>query len=163
YGTFARMYSLLALVGGVNMLLFLRALERPTPRRVSLAAASAWLLAATHPFGLIPVAVEGAVGLYAWRGRGWVRALPALVAAAALRPLRAGEVRLAERLHVSPSNGSSMSPGGTAARQLDAAVRGFAGGRGAWTWLFVCLALLGGWVVLKRSPFFVVVAASALL
>ena len=46
YGTFGRMYSLLALVGGLNMLLFLRALERPTQLRVSLAAVSAWLLAA---------------------------------------------------------------------------------------------------------------------
>ena len=66
YGTFGRMYSLLALVGGLNMLLFVRALERPTYLRVSLAAASAWLLAATHPFGGIPVAIEAVIAAWLW-------------------------------------------------------------------------------------------------
>lgn len=43
YGTFGRMYALLALTSSMNMLFFLRALEKPTTRRVSLGALSAWL------------------------------------------------------------------------------------------------------------------------
>ncbi len=163
YGTFGRMYSLLALTGGLNMLLFLRALERPTPRRVGLAAASAWLLAATHPFAAIPVAAEAAVAVYLWRGRGWLRAAPVLVAAVACLPLAAGELRLAGRFDVSGSSGAAIGSNGAAARQLGYAVQGFAGGRGPILWLFVALALVGAWAVVRRSPLFALVAASALI
>ena len=96
YGTFGRMYSLLALVGGLNMLLFLRALERPTYLRVSLAAASAWLLAAAHPFGGIPVALEAAIAAWLWwPQRDLRRAAPVIIAAVATAPLAVAELRLA--------------------------------------------------------------------
>jgi hypothetical protein len=163
YGTFGRMYSLLALMGGLNMLLFLRALDRSTRLRVALAAASAWLLAATHPFALIPVAAEGLVGLYLWRGRRWARAAPALVAAAACLPLVGGELRLAGRFDVSGSSGEPLGGGGGAPHQVAHAVQGFAGGRGPTLWLLVVLALVGAWVVARERPLFALVGASALL
>jgi hypothetical protein len=163
YGTFGRMYSLLALMGGLNMLLFLRALDRPTGRRVTLAAASAWLLAATHPFAAIPVVVEAAVALYLWRGRGWRRAGPVFVAAVAAVPFALAELRLASRFDVSTSGGVAIGGRGAANERLGAAVQGFAGGHGLTLALFVALALLGAWVVARRSPFLLLVGASALL
>lgn len=162
YGTFGRMYSLLALLGGLNLLLFLRALERPTRRRVTLAAASAWLLAATHPFALVPVVVEGAIALWLWRGRGWRRATPALVAAAATLPLIAGELRLAGRFDLSTSSGTAIGSGGDASAQLRGAFEGFAGGRGVTLLILTALGVVGTVTVLRRRPFLVLAGASAL-
>ena len=164
YGTFGRMYSLLALVGGVNMLLFLRALERPTHVRVSLAAASAWLLAAAHPFGGIPVAVEAAIAAWLWwPTRDVRRAVPVLVAAVATAPLAVAELRLALRFDVSASNGKPLGSGGNAGTQLESAARGFAGGGSPAFWLFLALALTGAWVMLRRSPALAAVGAAALV
>ncbi|HEX5448880.1 MAG TPA: glycosyltransferase family 39 protein [Gaiellaceae bacterium] len=163
YGTFGRMYSLLAFVGSLNLLLFLRVLRQPSKRRVWLAVASAWLLAATHPFGLIPAGAEAVVGLSLWRGRGWTRPLPGLVAALAAVPLFAGEFRLAGRFDVSTSNGASLGGGGAAKEQLLSALRGFAGGNGTGFWLFVVLALIGAAIVARRSLGFTLVGASAIL
>lgn len=163
YGTFGRMYSLLALLGGLNMLLFLRALERPTRRRVVLAAASAWLLAATHPFAAVPVVAEAAVALWLWRGRGWARAVPCFIAAAATLPLFVADIRLAGRFDVSATSGTAIGSGGAARAQLDSAVRGFAGGHGPTFWLLGAFALVGVWAIVRRSPFFALVGASALL
>jgi len=163
YGTFGRMYSLLAFLGGLNMLLFVRALERPTRRRVTLAALSAWLLAATHPFAIVPVAAEAGIALWLWRGRDWRRALPVLVAGAATLPLLAGELRLAGRFDVSTSNGTAIGSSGGATRQLREAVEGFAGGRGATLWILSALALVGIWIVARRTPLLILVGASALV
>jgi len=163
YGTFGRMYSLLAFLGGLNMLLFVRALERPTRLRVTLAAVSAWLLAATHPFAIVPVAVEAVIALWLWRGRDWRGAIPALIAAAATLPLLAGELRLAGRFDVSTSDGTAIGSGGDASRQLRQAIEGFAGGRGATLWILTALAIVGIWFVVQRTPQFVLVGASALL
>ena len=163
YGTFGRMYSLLALVGGLNLLLFQRALERPTYLRVSLAAASAWLLAATHPFGGIPVAIEAVIAAWLWRGRDVRRALPVLAAAVATAPLAIAELRLALRFDVSASSGTALGSGGTAGTQLESATRGFAGGGSAAFWLFLALALVGGLVLVRRSPLVALVGAAALL
>ena len=138
YGTFGRMYSLLALVGGLNMLLFLRALERPTQLRVSLAAASAWLLAAAHPFGGIPVALEAVIAAWLWwPGRDVRRAIPVIVAGVATAPLAFAELRLALRFDVSASNGTALGSGGSAGTQLDSAARGFAGGGSVLFWIFL--------------------------
>ena len=164
YGTFGRMYSLLALVGGLNMLLFLRALERPTTLRVSLAAASAWLLAAAHPFGGIPVAVEAVIAVVRWWPRRDVRrAIPVLVAGAATLPLAIAELRLALRFDVSASNGKALGSGGSAGTQLESAARGFAGGGSILFWVFLVLALVGAAVVAKRSLLLAIVGAAALL
>jgi hypothetical protein len=164
YGTFGRMYSLLALVGGLNMLLFLRALERPTGLRVSLAAASAWLLAATHPFGGIPVALEAVVaaGLW-WPGRDVRRAVPVIVAGVATAPLAVAELRLALRFDVSTSSGTALGSGGSAGTQLDFAARGFAGGGSIVFWIFLVLALVGAVAVARRSLLLTIVGAGALL
>jgi hypothetical protein len=163
YGTFGRMYSLLALVGGLNMLLFLRALDRPTYLRVSLAAASAWLLAAAHPFGGIPVALEAVIAAWLWHGRGLRRALPVLVAAVATAPLAIAELRLALRFDVSASSGTPLGSGGNAGTQLEAAARGFAGGGSVAFWLFLALALVGAAFVARRSVPMALVGAGALL
>jgi hypothetical protein len=164
YGTFGRMYSLLALVGGLNMLLFLRALERPTRLRVSLAAASAWLLAAAHPFGGIPVAVEAVIAAWLWWPvRDLRRAAPVIVAAAATAPLAVAELRLVLRFDVSASNGTPLGSGGSAATQLESAARGFAGGGSMVFWLFLALALVGTAVVVRRSAPLALVGAAALL
>ena len=164
YGTFGRMYSLLALVGGLNMLLFLRALERPTRLRVALAAASAWLLAAAHPFGGIPVALEAVIAAWFW----WPIAIcdgrcPVIIAAAATAPLAVAELRLALRFDVSTSNGIALGSGGGAGTQLESAARGFAGGGSVAFWLFLALALVGAAVVARRSLPVALVGAAALL
>jgi hypothetical protein len=164
YGTFGRMYSLLALVGGLNMLLYLRALDRPTQVRVSLAAASAWLLAAAHPFGGIPVAVEAVIAAWLWWPKRDVRrAIPVLVAGAATLPLVVAELRLALRFDVSASNGKALGSGGSAGTQLESAARGFAGGGSIVFWLFLVLALVGASVVARRSLALAIVGAAALL
>jgi hypothetical protein len=163
YGTFGRMYSLLALVGGLNMLLFLRALERPTYLRVSLAAASAWLLAAAHPFGGIPVAAEAVIAAWLWRGRDLRRAAPVLVAAVATTPLAVAELRLALRFDVSASGGTPLGSGGNAGTQLESAVRGFAGGGSIAFWLFLALALVGAATVAQRSLPLAIAGGAALL
>jgi hypothetical protein len=164
YGTFGRMYSLLALVGGLNMLLFLRALERPTRSRVSLAAASAWLLAATHPFGGIPVAIEAAIAAWLWwPARDVRRSIPVLLAGVVTAPLAVAELRLALRFDVSASNGTALGSGGSAGTQLESAARGFAGGGSILFWLFLALALVGAAVVARRSLLLAIVGASALL
>jgi hypothetical protein len=164
YGTFGRMYSLLALVGGLNMLLFLRALERPTGLRVSLAAASAWLLAATHPFGGIPVALEAVVAAWLWwPGRDVRRAVPVIVAGVAAAPLAVAELRLALRFDDSPSSGTALGSGGSAGTQLDSAARGFAGGGSIVFWIFLVLALVGAVAVARRSLLLTIVGAGALL
>ena len=164
YGTFGRMYSLLALVGGLNMLLFVRALERPTHVRVSLAAGSAWLLAATHPFGGIPVAVEALIAAWLWWPRRDLRAaLPVLVAGILTAPFALAELRLVLRFDVSASNGTALGSGGSAGTQLESATRGFAGGQSILFWVFLVLALVGAAVVARRSRLLVVVGAAALL
>lgn len=164
YGTFGRMYSLLALVGGVNMLMFLRALERPTPLRVWPAAASAWLLAATHPFGGIPVAAEAVIAAWLWwPHRDLRRAIPVLLAAVLTAPLAVAELRLALRFDVSASNGTALGSGGSARTQLESAARGFAGGGSVLFWLFLVLALVGATVVARRSLLLAIVGAAALL
>jgi len=165
YGTFGRMYSLLALVGGLNLLLFLRAVERPTQLRVSLAAASAWLLAAAHPFGGIPVAVEAVLAAWLWwrRGRPLARAVPVLVAGLATAPLAAAELRLALRFDVSASNGKALGSGGSAGTQIESAARGFAGGGSILFWVFLALALAGATVLARRSLPVAAVGAAALL
>jgi hypothetical protein len=164
YGTFGRMYSLLALVGGLNMLLFLRALERPSHLRVSLAAAGAWLLAAAHPFGGIPVAVETLIAACLWwRQRDVRRAIPVLVAGAATLPLAVAELRLVLRFDVSASNGKALGSGGSAGTQLESAARGFAGGGSVLFWVFLVLALVGAAVLAGRSLLLTIVGAAALL
>jgi hypothetical protein len=164
YGTFGRMYSLLALVGGLNMLLFLRAVERPTQVRVSLAAASAWLLAAAHPFGGIPVALEAVVAAWLWWPRRDVRrAIPVILAGVATAPLALAELRLALRFDVSASNGTALGSGGSAGTQLDSAARGFAGGGSVLFWIFLLLALAGAAVVARRSILLVTVGAASLM
>jgi hypothetical protein len=132
--------------------------------RVWLAAASAWLLAATHPFGGIPVAVEAVIAAWSWWPRRDLRrAVPVIVAAVATAPLAVAELRLALRFDVSASNGTALGSGGSAGTQLESATRGFAGGGSVIFWLFLLLALVGTAVVARRSLALIAVGASALV
>jgi hypothetical protein len=164
YGTIGRMYALLAFAGSLNLLLFLRALRQPTKRRVWLAAGSAWLVAATHPFGLITVAAEVVVALCLWwRERNWRRALPVFVVALAAVPLYAGELRLALRFGLSSSSGKTIGGGGAAQTQLELALRGFAGGNGNFFWILLALGLIGGVAVARSAPGFAIAGASSIV
>jgi mannosyltransferase len=72
YSQEARAYMLLALLGGVSLLLFLRCLDRPTAGALAAWAAVGALAFATHYFAVFLVAPEAAWLLYEHRRRGAV-------------------------------------------------------------------------------------------
>ena len=63
YGSFGRMYALFVFAAALAADLFVRALERRTARAAAVAALAALLLPASHPYGIVPFAVEAAVAL----------------------------------------------------------------------------------------------------
>ena len=69
YGSFGRMYALLAFVSTLAVDLFVRAVQTRTRGAVLAAVGSAWLLPATHPFGIVLLAAEAVVTLFVWRRR----------------------------------------------------------------------------------------------
>ncbi|MBD0290284.1 MAG: glycosyltransferase family 39 protein, partial [Thermoleophilia bacterium] len=162
YGSIGRMYALFAFVSALAADLFVRALERRTPGAVYAAAASAWLLPAVHPYGLVVVTVEAAVALALWRGRPLRPALPVLALLPLLTPFVLASLRLGERFGVTPSAGEPVAPPDFAARQLGEALAAFAGGQGALAALFFGLALAGLFVVARRVPPFAALAVGAL-
>jgi hypothetical protein len=163
YGSFGRMYALLALAGAVAADLFVRALELRTPKAAALAAAGAWLLPAVHPYGGIVVAVEALVALAVWRGRPLRAAVPAAAVALAMVPFALADLRLAQRFEISEHQTGRLATREQAWNQLESAVRGFAGGKGLLLALFLGLALAGALVLLRREPAFVAFAALALV
>ncbi len=163
YGSFGRMYALLAFVSALAFDLFVRAVDRPTTATVTCAAAAAWLMPATHPFGLVPMAAEGAVALWLWRGRPLRPALPALVAGVATLPFVFADHRLAQRFDAGVGGNASLVSPGRAAAVAGRALGGFAGGREPLFLLFVALALLGAWALLGTQPAFVALAALAIV
>ncbi len=162
YGTIGRMYALLAFVSALAVDLFVRALERRTPGAVFAAAAAAWLLPATHPYGIVVVAIEAAVALVLWRGRPLRPALPVLALAVALTPFVVADLRLSERFGVAAFERESVAPPDFAARQLGEALAAFAGGAGALALVFFGLALAGLFAVGRRMPAFGAFALLAL-
>ena len=162
YGTVGRMYSLFAFVSALAVTLFVRALERRTPRSTLAAAAAAWLLPAVHPYGLIVVAIELAVALAVWRGRPLRPALPVLGLLVALTPFVLADLRLSERFGVGASEEQSVAPPDFAAKQLGEALAAFAGGAGGLALVFFGLALAGLFVVFRRLPAFGAFALLAL-
>lgn len=163
YGSFGRMYSLLAFAGAVAADLFVRALRERTGRAAAWAAAGAWLLPAVHPYGGIVVAVEAAVALALWRGRPLRPALPAALVALAMLPFAVADLRLAQRFEISEEQTGRLATGDEAWNQLEGAVRSFAGGSGPLLALFVFLALAGALLLVRREPAFVAFAALALV
>jgi mannosyltransferase len=89
YSQEARAYALLALLGGVSLLLAIRARERPDVRRLGAWAVAAVLVVWTHYYGLFLVVVEAAWLLASVRPRRGplLAAAPVGIAAVALVPL----------------------------------------------------------------------------
>jgi hypothetical protein len=164
YGSFGRMYALLALAGALAADLFVRALELRTSGSVTLAAAAAWLLPALHPYGGIVAASEAVIALALWRGHPLRPALPALAIAASTAPFAWADSRLGARFDVGGGGGKLASPGRVWGAFLDA-LAGFTGGTGLAFGLplLSALALLGFVLAARRSPPFAALAASTLL
>jgi hypothetical protein len=148
------MYALYALVGALACDLFVRAGQRPTRGTLALAAAAAWLLPATHPYGGILLAVEGIVALVAWRGRPPRAVLWAAAIAASAAIFLISDYRLTRRFNVGSHGRRAVATPSQALDQLTSAARGFAGGASLIALCFVVLAAVGlGWCVSHQRAF----------
>jgi hypothetical protein len=164
YGSFGRMYALLVFAGAVAADLFVRALRLRTPGSTAVAAAGAWLLPATHPYGVIPVAVGVGVALWLWRGRPLRAAVPAAIVGLAFVPFAIADLRLRGRFEVGVSGEDSLASPGEAWRQFGRALQSFAGGdQLVLVLVFGALALTGAVVLARQRDPFVVFAVLALL
>ena len=156
YGSFGRMYALLAFVSALAADLFVRALDLRTTEAALTAALAAWLVPAVHPYGGIVVAVEAVVALILWRGRPFRAALPVAFVGLALVPFLVADLRLANRFEVSSESTRSLATTQEARNQLTDALRGFAGGE-SWTFaLFFALGIAGAALLARRRAPFVV-------
>ena len=162
YGSFGRMYALFAFAAALAADLFVRAVEQRTPHAAALAALAALLLPATHPYGIVPFAVEAAVALALWRGRPLRPALAALVIALGVVPFLVADLRLLDRFSVG-LGGESLAQ----RRGLDDFAREVLGGLGGGTGLLLAvvigLALAGLVLVRRRSRPIAVYAAGLFL
>jgi hypothetical protein len=156
YGSFGRMYALLAFASALAADLFVRALDLRTTQAALAAALAAWLLPAVHPYGGIVVAVEAIVALVLWRGRPLRAALPVALVGLGLIPFLLADLRLANRFEVSSESTRSLATTQEAWNQLTDALRGFAGGEG-WTFvIFFALGIAGAVLLARRRAPFVV-------
>jgi hypothetical protein len=163
YGSFGRMYSLFAFTSALAVWLFVSAAMRPSRRGIFAAAAAAWLVAATHPYGAILVGAEAVVALALWRGRPLRAALPVVPWLLAGVPLGWASFRLTNRFDVGVDGSSSLTEPADAWSLLARALASFAGGAGA---AFVFCLVAGGVglvVTLRRRPSFGVLAGITLL
>jgi hypothetical protein len=136
------MYALFAFAAALVADLFVRAVEERTPQAAALAALAALLLPATHPYGIVPFAVEAAVALALWRGRPLRPALPALVIALGVVPFVVADLRLLDRFSVG-LGGESLAERrglGDFAREV---LGGLGGGTGLLLVVVIGLALAG--------------------
>jgi hypothetical protein len=153
-GSFGRMYALYALAGAVAADMFVRAAQNPTGPALALAAAAGVVLPATHPYGGILIAAEGAIALVAWRGRPPRAAIPAIAIAAASSVFLLSDLRLGRRFDVGGQGSRAVASPREALDQLEAALRGFAGGELALAAGFLALALVGlVWCAHHRRAF----------
>lgn len=159
YGTLGRPYGLFILMSALALDLFVRAVERRTLAASAWAAGSAVVAAATHPYGLFIVAVEGMIGLALWRFRplrGLIIPFGAMILAL---PVLASVDRLGERFRI--GQGEAIADARLAARQLLYALQGSAAGGVAFI-VIVALAFAGFLTLAqRRSP--VAVLAGALI
>jgi hypothetical protein len=155
YGSFGRMYALLAFAAALAADLFARALEERTSAAAAWAAAAAWLLPAVHPYGGIVVAVEALVALAVWRGRPLRAGVPVAAVGLLLVPFLVADLRLASRFEVSSAASGRLATREEAWNQLADALRGFAGGEGVLLLVFLVLAAAGAVVLARRQPAFV--------
>jgi hypothetical protein len=154
YGSFGRMYALLAFAAALAADLFVRALDLRTPSAAAAAAGAAWLLPAVHPYGGIVIVVEGLVALALWRGRPLRAALPVAVVGLALVPFVVADLRLANRFEVSSGSSDRLATRHEAWSQFTGAIRGFAGGNGWTLVVFLALACAGAVLLVRRRPAF---------
>ena len=151
YASMGRMYALFALTAAVSFDLFVRALDQRTVASACLAAAAAWFLPASHPYGIVIVACEAAIALAVWRGRSVRAALPVAAVALAFAPFVVANLRLVGRFRAGVSGGGETLAGpGEAAELFSSALAGFAGGSGVTYAIFLGLGL-AGLIALARS------------
>jgi mannosyltransferase len=163
YGSFGRMYAVLAFAAAVAADLFVRAVDLRTAEAAAIAAAGAWLLPAVHPYGGIVVAVEAVVALALWRGRPLRPAIPVFLIGAAMIPFAVADLRLANRFEVSSESTGRLASRDEARNQLTDALRGFAGGSG-WTFvIFLGLGIAGAVLLSRRQGAFVAWGLAAFL
>lgn len=164
YGSFGRMYALFAFVAALAVDLFIRAVQVRTRGAVLAAAAAAWLLPATHPFGVVLLAAEVVVALLVWRPRSIRAAVAIVLAGCALVPFLFLDLRLASRFSAGASGGQSVVAPRRAAAVLGRGLGGFSGGRGPVFVLFVALALAGVVALWRRRErWFVALSVLALV
>lgn len=149
YGSFGRMYSLYVFVSALAVDLFVRALEQRTTRAAVVAALAALLVPAVHPYGIMLVAVEAAVGFWLWRGRPLRAALPVAAVGLGLIPFLVADLRLANRYAIGLEGEGSVAPADDAWLQVGRAFQAAAGGAG-WTLGVAALLAAIGFVVLWR-------------
>jgi hypothetical protein len=163
YGSFGRMYALLAFAGALAADLFVRALDERTTGAAIAAAAGAWLLPAVHPYGGLVVGIEALVALALWRGRPLKPALPVAAIGLAVIPFAVADLRLATRFEVTSSTSERLASPEEAGSQLLDALRGFAGGAGWTLVVFILLAVAGAVLLVRRRASFVVWGVTALV
>jgi hypothetical protein len=163
YGSFGRMYALLAFAAALAADLFVRALDLRTTGAAAAAAGAAWLLPAVHPYGGIVVALEAVVALLIWRGRPLRPAIPVLAIGLALIPFLVADLRLANRFEVSSRSTNRLASRDEAWNQLTDALGGFAGGSG-WTFvIFLGLGIAGAVLLARPRAAFVAWGLAALV
>ena len=140
YGTFGRMYSLLAFVSALAVDMFVRALDRPRRNTTLVAAATAVLPLAVHPFGAFLLTAEVAVAAWLWRGRSLRAALPVIGVMLPALPLLSFNMRLTDRYADEPARERDLTT-------FADALGGAAGGRGVTLIVFAVLAVTGLLVV----------------
>jgi hypothetical protein len=163
YGSVGRMYALLALAAALSADLFVRATQRRTRRAAVIAAAGAWFLPASHPFGVVLVAAEAIVAAILWRGRSIREALPVAAVGLAMVPFAYADLRLADRFGAGLSGHGELVTPQRAATVLVRALGGFAGGREPVFILFAGLATAGAVALWRRERAFLALTAVALV
>jgi hypothetical protein len=131
------------------------------------AALAALLLPASHPYGIVPFAVEATVALALWRGRPLRPALPTILIGLGIIPFLVADVRLLDRFSVG-LGGESLAQRSGYGSFVREVLGGFGGGTGLLLVLMVGLAGAGLVLIARRSRPFVLyaggmLAASALL
>lgn len=158
YGSYGRMYALFAFTAALATDLFVRATHRRTGRSALVAAIAAWLVAASHPYGILFALVEGAVALALWRGRPFRPAVPTLVVALGVIGWLVGAWRLAGRFGVGVGGAESVASPGRIWHLMVDAFASFAGGSGVWLVAFGAAAAFGLFMLATREPAFVAFA-----
>ncbi len=156
YGTFGRMYSLLAFSGALAANLFVQAVGRPTRGTALAATLGALLPLAVHPFGVFLLGAEAAVALWLWRGRPLQPALPSIALSLLAVPLLLADLRLSDRY--APEAADDVVSASSAVEAGVRAVGGAAGGYGWSLGSFALPAALGAYVLARRRLGFAVFA-----